>query len=150
MQIYINNQKMNSHQIVYDEFYYEKYAEGKETNQFMISIELNDFNEKMQPKYEALLHELIEDDLLTGENFALELFETLTAYPSYEDILDDVTISMKEKMGFLNTFFISQIFNEYLGKVHNTESKQWVIREVLYFNKNDNHLIIKGNVQKVY
>lgn len=150
MQVYINTHEINVHQVVYDEHFYEKYAEGKETDQFMIRIDLNDFNEKMQPKYEALLHELTEDDLLTGKNYALELFETLTVYPSYEDILDDTTISMKEKMNFLNTFFISQIFNKYLGKGNSTESKHWVIREVLYFNKNDNHLIIKGNVQKVF
>ncbi len=149
MQVYINTHKINAHQVVYDEHYYEKYAEGKEMHQFMLRIDLNDFNEKMQPKYEALLHELVEDDLLTGENYALELFKTLTVYPSYKDILDDTTISMKEKMGFLNTFFISQIFNEYLGKGNSTESKRWVIREVLYFNKNDNHIMIKGNLQSL-
>lgn len=149
MQVYINDHEINSYHIVYDEYYYGKYIEDKEVHQFMISIELNDFNEKMQPKYEELLHELIEDDLLTDENFALELFEKLTKYPSYEDILNDTKINMKEKMGFLDTFFLPQIFNEY-SREKNPDHWHWIIREVLYFNKNDDRMIIKGNVQKIH
>lgn len=60
-----------------------------------------------------MLCELIEDDELVGENYALELFETFTEYHSYEDILDGPKISMREKMDFLNTFFVTQILNEY-------------------------------------
>jgi hypothetical protein len=149
MQVYINNQEINVHHIIYDEHYYRKYVEGKEIFQFMISIELNDFNEKMRLKYEELRQELIEDDLLTGENFALELFETLTTYPSYEEILNDTKIDMKEKMGFLDTFFISQIFNEYCRE-DNPDHWHWIIREVLYFNKNADRIIIKGNVQRIH
>jgi hypothetical protein len=150
MQAYINDIQINPHHVSYDEHYYKKYAEDTEIHPLMIRIELKDFNEKMQPEYEALLRELVEDDLLTGENYALELFETLTAYPSYEDILNDTAISMKEKMGFLTTFFISQIFNAYLRQENTVESRHWIIREVLYFNKNEDHIIIKGNVQKTH
>lgn len=150
MQVYINDHEINAHHIAYDEHYYEKYSENKEIHPFMIRIEFNDFDEKMRPKYEDLLQELIEDDVLTGENFALELFENLSTYPSYEDILKDTTISMKEKTGFLTTFFISQIFNEYLKQENTGENRHWIIREVLYFNKNGDHIIIKGNVQKIH
>ena len=150
MQVYVNEQKTNPSHIIYDEHYYEKYVEGKEVNPFEFRIECHDFNEKIGPKYEELLHELMEDDRQTGENYALELFETLTDYPSYEDILNDTKVSMKEKMNFLNTFFLSQILNEYLGQENNLENKRWVVREILYFNKIDGHIIIKGNVQRIY
>lgn len=149
MKVYINNQKINSHNIFYDEYYYDKYIEGKEIYQFEISIGLNGFNSIIKPKYEELLNELLEDDKQTGENFALELFETLTEYPSYEDILNNTKIDMKEKMSYLNTFFISQILNEYFGQKNNLDNKRWIIREVLYLNKNDNSIIIKGHAQKI-
>lgn len=149
MEVYINNQKTNSQDLFYDEYYYEKYIEDKEIYQFDITIELNTFSQIIQPKYEELLDELIEDDKQTGENYALELFDNLTEYPSYEDILNDSKIEMKEKMGYLNTFFMSQILNEYFSQKSNFDNKQWVIREVLYLNKNDNNIVIKGNAQKI-
>ncbi|KAA2223886.1 hypothetical protein [Chryseobacterium sediminis] len=149
MQVYINNQETNSQHLFYDEHYYEKYIEDKEIYQFDINIELDIFNKIMQPKYEELLNELIEDDKQTGENYALELFENLTEYPSYEDILNDSKIGMKEKMSYLNTFFISQILNVYFSQKSNFDNKRWVIREVLYLNQKENNVIIKGNAQKI-
>ncbi|BAP30487.1 uncharacterized protein CHSO_1450 [Chryseobacterium sp. StRB126] len=149
MQVYINNQKTNSQHLFYDEHYYEKYIEGKEIYQFDINIELDTFNKIIQPKYEELLNELIEDDKQTGENYALELFENLTEYPSYEDILNDTKIGMKEKMSYLNAFFISQILNIYFNQKSNFDNKRWVIREVLYLNQKENNVIIKGNAQKI-
>ncbi|REC61774.1 hypothetical protein DRF65_13620 [Chryseobacterium pennae] len=148
IKIFIQDQEIHSGDILYDEFYYKKYSEDKEIYQFELNIELNDFNERIQPKYTELLNELIADDLLVSENYALELFENLTEYPSYEDILNDTQLDMKEKMNFLDPFFISQILNEYLWK-SNTDSWSWVIREVFYFNKNEDKIIIKGNAQKL-
>ena len=147
VQMFINGQEMDFRTVLYDEFYYKKYFEDKEIHQFELNIELNDFNERMQPKYAELLNELIADDLLVNENYALELFENLTEYPSYKDILDD-TLDMKEKMNFLDPFFISQILNEYLWK-NSTGNTSWIIREVLYFNKNEDKIIIKGNAQRI-
>jgi hypothetical protein len=149
MQIHINSQKINSHDIFYDEHFYKKHIEGKEIHPFEISIGLQDFNERIKPKYQELLLELIEDDEQMGENYVLELFENFTEYPSYEDILNTTKIDMKEKMDFLNTFFISQIFNEYLWHEHSTDGMSWVIKEVFYFNKNGDNIIIKGNAQKI-
>lgn len=149
MQIHINNQEINSSDILYDEHFYTEYIEGKEIQPFEINIDLNDFNEKIKPKYQELLRELIEDDEKVGENYALELFETLTEYPSYEDILNITKISMKEKMDFLDTFFISQIFKEYLWHEHTVKGIYWSIKEIIYFNRNDDKIIIKGNAQKI-
>ncbi len=147
LQLFINDQETDPCTILYDEFYYRKYSESKEIRPFELHIELNDFNERMQPKYAELLNELMADDLLVNENYALELFENLTEYPSYEDILGD-TLDMKEKMNFLDPFFISQIFNEYFWG-NNRDNWSWVIREVFYFNKNEDKIIIKGNAQRV-
>lgn len=147
LQLFINDQEVDPRTILYDEFYYRKYIGGKEIYPFELYIDLNDFNERMQPKYAELLNELIADDLLVNENYALELFENLTEYPSYKDILDD-TLDMKEKMNFLDPFLISQIFNEYFWK-NNKDTWCWIIREVLYFNKNGDKIIIKGNAQRI-
>lgn len=147
LQLFINDQEVDPRTILYDEFYYRKYIGGKEIYPFELYIDLNDFNERMQPKYAELLNELIADDLLVNENYALELFENLTEYPSYKDILDD-TLDMKEKMNFLDPFLISQIFNEYFWK-NNKDTWCWIIREVLYFNKNGDKIIMKGNAQRI-
>ncbi|KPE52731.1 hypothetical protein [Chryseobacterium indologenes] len=147
VQMFINGQETDSHMILYDEFYYRKYIEGKEIYPFELYIDLNDFNERMQPKYAELLNELIADDLLVNENYALELFENLTEYPSYKDILND-TLDMKKKINFLDPFLISQIFNEYFWK-NNKDNWCWIIREVLYFNKKEDKIMIKGNVQRI-
>jgi len=150
MKIQINNQKIDSHNILYDEYFYRKYAEGKEIQPFEIRIELHDFNEKMKPKYQELLRELIEDDELVGENYALELFETFTEYPSYEDILNTTKISMEEKIDFLSTFFISQVFREYLWHEHHIRGIIWVIKDLVYFNRNDDEVLIKGKAQRIH
>ncbi|MFZ4929418.1 hypothetical protein [Chryseobacterium sp. Mn2064] len=147
MQVFINEQETDFHHISYDEYYFEKYIEGKEISQFEIRIPIKDFNEKMKPKYEELRDELIEDDEKVGENFALELFETLTEYPSYDEILIDTKVNMAEKMGFMNTFFISQIFKEYLNEKN--PIYYWIIRGVFYFNQIGDYIIIKGNVQRI-
>ncbi|MGH1517944.1 hypothetical protein [Chryseobacterium sp. JK1] len=147
MQLLINEQETDFHHISYHEYYFGKYVEGKEISQFEIRILIQDFNKKMKPKYEELRHELVEDDEKTGENFALELFETLTEYPSYEEILMDTKINMTEKTGFMNTFFISQIFKEYLSKHNNIH--YWIIREAFYFHQIGEYITIKGNVQRI-
>ncbi|MFC3157997.1 hypothetical protein SAMN05443633_104339 [Chryseobacterium arachidis] len=149
MQIYINNLEISSNDIFYDEHFYRKYIEGKEIHPVEISIELQDFNEKMKPQYQELLRELIEDDEKMGENYALELFETLAEYPSYEDILNTTRIDMKEKMNFLDTFFLSQIFKEFLWHGHSISGISWVIKEVFYFNKIGDTIVMKGNTQKI-
>jgi len=147
VQLFVNGQEADSHTVLYDEFYYRRYIEGKEIYPFELHIELNNFNQRIQPKYAKLLNELIADDLLVNENYALELFENLTEYPSYKDILDD-TLDMKEKMNFLDPFLISQIFNEYFWE-NNKDNWRWIIREVLYFNKNGDKIIMKGNAQRI-
>ncbi len=140
----INGQTIDCDVLCYDEYYYKKQDLGKELNDFELKISWNHFQEKLAQKYEILLQELIEDDKIVGENYAQELFSSHITYPSFDDLFLYNQIEMKEKIEFLDAFFMSQILNEYVGY---PENKQWIIRKVSAMKVENNQVIIQGDAQ---
>lgn len=144
----INGFEINKKDLLFDEHFYKKYADGKTIIEFSLKIEASKFNETMQPKYEKLLQELLDDDIQNGENFALEIYDGSTTYPSYEEIIGKTFLKMGHKMEFLNSFFIADILNTVLEN-YNSKAAKWIIREVLYLNEENGFIIIKGKAQTI-
>lgn len=137
--VYINQREINIKRVNYLQIDFGKLNPDVDYDEYKILININDFTNKIEPKYHAFLEEYIEDDKI--DNDFTPMYEGAENYPDFTMFMN---LKSDQKIQTVSGYFIFIILDEFIDdySVNNTEVH--LIKNLEKITVNTDHIIFEG------
>lgn len=137
--VYINQREINIKRVNYLQIDFGKLNPDVDYDEYKILISINDFTNKIEPKYHAFLEEYIEDDKI--DNDFTPMYEGAENYPDFTMFMN---LKSDQKIQTVSGYFIFIILDEFIDdySVNNTEVH--LIKNLEKITVNTDHIIFEG------
>lgn len=137
--VYINQREINIKRVNYLQIDFGKLNPDVDYDEYKILISINDFTNKIEPKYHAFLEEYIEDDKI--DNDFTPMYE---GAENYTDFTMFMNLKSDQKIQTVSGYFIFIILDEFIDdySVNNTEVH--LIKNLEKITVNTDHIIFEG------
>lgn len=137
--VYINQREINIKRVNYLQINFGKLNPDVDYDEYKILISINDFTNKIEPKYHAFLEEYIEDDKI--DNDFTPMYDGAENYPDFTMFMN---LKSDQKIQTVSGYFIFIILDEFIDdySVNNTEVH--LIKNLEKITVNTDHIIFEG------
>jgi hypothetical protein len=137
--VYINQREINIKRVNYLQIDFGKLNPDVDYDEYRILISINDFTNKIEPKYHAFLEEYIEDDKI--DNDFTPMYKGAENYPDFKMFMN---LKSDQKIQTVNGYFIFIILDQFIDdySVNNTEVH--LIKNLEKITVNTDHIIFEG------
>ncbi len=137
--VYINQREINIKRVNYLQIDFGKLNPDVDYDEYRILISINDFTNKIEPKYHVFLEEYIEDDKI--DNDFTPMYKGAENYPDFKMFMN---LKSDQKIQTVNGYFIFIILDQFIDdySVNNTEVH--LIKNLEKITVNTDHIIFEG------
>ncbi|HCN49920.1 MAG TPA: hypothetical protein DIT10_12660 [Chryseobacterium sp.] len=137
--VYINQREINIKRVNYLQIDFGKLNPDVDYDEYRILISINDFTNKIEPKYHAFLEEYIEDDEI--DNDFTPMYKGAENYPDFKMFMN---LKSDQKIQTVSGYFIFIILDQFIDdySVNNTEVH--LIKNLEKITVNTDHIIFEG------
>lgn len=137
--VYINQREINIKRVNYLQIDFGKLNPDVDYDEYRILISINDFTNKIEPKYHAFLEEYIEDDKI--DNDFTPMYKGAENYPDFKMFMN---LKSDQKIQTVSGYFIFIILDQFIDdySVNNTEVH--LIKNLEKITVNTDHIIFEG------
>ncbi|MGG7437186.1 hypothetical protein [Chryseobacterium arthrosphaerae] len=136
---YINNNEINMKRINYSQIDFGKLDTNVDYNEYRILISLNDFINKIKPKYDSFLEEYIEDDKI--DNDFTPMYDGAENYPDFNMFMN---LKSDQKIQIINGYFIFIILGEFIDDYSVNNKEIYLLKNLEKIIINSEHIIFEG------
>ncbi|WP_185287883.1 hypothetical protein [Chryseobacterium lactis] len=137
--VYINQREINIKRVNYLQIDFGKLNPDVDYDEYRILISINDFTNKIEPKYHAFLEEYIEDDKIDHD--FTPMYKGAENYPDFKMFMN---LKSDQKIQTVSGYFIFIILDQFIDdySVNNTEVH--LIKNLEKITVNTDHIIFEG------
>ena len=137
--VYINQREINIKRVNYLQIDFGKLNPDVDYDEYRILISINDFTNKIEPKYHAFLEEYIEDDKI--DNDFTPMYKGAENYPDFKMFMN---LKSDQKIQTVSGYFIFIILDQFIDDYSPNNTEVHLIKNLEKITVNTDHIIFEG------
>lgn len=137
--VYINQREINIERVNYLQIDFGKLNPDVDYDEYRILISINDFTNKIEPKYHTFLEEYIEDDEI--DNDFTPMYKGAENYPDFKMFMN---LKSDQKIQTVSGYFIFIILDQFIDDYSLNNTEVHLIKNLEKITVNTDHIIFEG------